>query len=89
MVDVKTEHTYSTRMKKKLTNTLDERVYAGLHQIVGRRRISEFIESLVSPHVLSEDLTAAYRDMAADESREAEARAWADGTAGDVADDAR
>jgi predicted CopG family antitoxin len=76
-------------MRKKLTITVDERVYAGLHQAIGRRRISEFIESLVSPHVLPEDLTAAYREMAADESREAEARDWVEGTAADVADEAR
>ncbi len=36
-------------MQKKLTITIDERVYAGLHTVVGRRRISRFIESLVRP----------------------------------------
>lgn len=76
-------------MKKKLTITVDERIYTGLHQVVGRRRISEFIESLVRPHVLPEDLVAAYRDMALDEAREAEARDWVEDTAADVADDAR
>src|SRR4051812_1002520 len=34
-------------MRKKLTITLDERVYEGLHKVVGRRKISGFIESLV------------------------------------------
>ncbi len=76
-------------MQKKLTITLDERVYAGLHAVVGRRRISKFIESLVRPHVLRDDLNAAYRAMAADEAREAEALEWAEGTVGDVADEAR
>lgn len=76
-------------MQKKLTITLNERVYDGLHAVVGRRRISKFIESLVSPHVLRGDLDRAYRDMARDEAREAEAHVWAEATVGDVADEAR
>ncbi len=76
-------------MQKKLTITLDERVYAGLHTVVGRRRISKFIESLVRPHVLRDDLDAAYKAMAQDEAREAEALEWAEGTIGDIADEAR
>ena len=43
-------------MHKKLTITLDERVYEGLHRVVGRRHISRFIESLVQPHVVAADL---------------------------------
>ena len=35
------------------------------------------------PHVAAQDLTAAYRDMAADEDREAEAHEWAEATARD------
>lgn len=74
---------------RKLTITLDERVYEGLHNVVGRRRISRFIESLVRPHVLKRDLHAAYRQMARDEAREAEALEWAEETVGDIADEAR
>jgi len=76
-------------MQKKLTITLDERVYAGLHKVIGRRHISHFIESLVRPHVLEADLEAAYRQMAEDEVREAEALEWAEATLGDVRDEAR
>ncbi len=76
-------------MHKKLTITVDEEVYAGLHRVIGRHRISQFIESLVRPHVVSEELFAAYRDMAEDESREAEALEWAEATVMDVADEAR
>ena len=76
-------------MQKKLTITVDEQVYDGLHRVIGRRKISRFIESLVKPHVVAADLEAAYRDMAADEAREAEALEWADATVGDVADEAR
>src|SRR5690242_3662889 len=64
-------------VQKKLTITLDERVYRGLHDVIGRRRISRFIESLVRPHVVGEDLEAGYRQMARDEAREAEADEWA------------
>ena len=76
-------------MQKKLTITVDEQVYAGLHQVVGRHKISRFIEALVRPHVIQQDMMAAYRDMAADEAREAEAREWAEATIADVADEAR
>jgi hypothetical protein len=60
-----------------------------LHRVVGGRRIGRFIESLVRPHVIREDLDAAYRQMAQDESREAEALRWAEATVGDVADETR
>ena len=76
-------------MRKKLTITLDEEVYKGLHETIGRRRISRFIEDLVRPHVLAADLEAAHKEMARDEAREAEALEWAEATIGDVADEAR
>jgi hypothetical protein len=76
-------------VQKKLTITLDERVYAGLHAVVGRRRISGFIESLVRPFVVGRDLEIAYRQMARDEQREAAALEWAEATLGDAADEAR
>jgi len=76
-------------MRKKLTITLEDRVYKGLHAVVGRRRISRFIESLVRPHVVKKDLETAYRQMAQEEAREAEALEWAEATIGDVADGAR
>ena len=76
-------------MQKKLTITLDEQVYAGLHTVIGHRRISRFIESMVRPHVVQLDLEAAYREMAAGEAREAEALQWSEGTIEDVADEAR
>jgi predicted CopG family antitoxin len=76
-------------MQKKLTITVDERVYEGLHKVVGRRRISRFIEDLVRPHVMRPDLEAAYQKMAEDEAREAEALDWSEGTVGDVSDVSR
>jgi len=76
-------------MQRKLTITVDEHVYTGLHRVIGRRRISSFIESLVRSHVVREDLASAYQEMAQDEAREAEARDWAEGTVLDVADEPR
>jgi len=76
-------------MQKKLTITISGPVYDGLHRVIGRRRISKFIETLVKPHVIGAELDAAYKQMAADEVREAEALDWAEGTVGDVADETR
>jgi predicted CopG family antitoxin len=76
-------------MQKKLTITIDEEVYKGLHAVIGRGRISRFLENLARPHVVSPDLEAAYQEMAGDEAREAEAEEWAEGVIGDIADDPR
>jgi predicted CopG family antitoxin len=76
-------------MQKKLTITVDKDVYEGLHKVIGRRHISQFIEDLVRPHVIGTDLEAGYRAMAEDEAREAEALEWSEATIGDVADAAR
>ena len=72
-------------MQKKLTITVDEQVYEGLHTVIGRRHISRFIESVVRPHVVKAGLAAAYQQMAEDEAREAEALEWAEATVEDVA----
>ena len=76
-------------MQKKLTITLDEKVYTGLHRTVGRGRISQFIESLVRPHVVGVNLESAYRDMAQDEIRESEALEFIEATVEDVSDATR
>jgi hypothetical protein len=76
-------------MHKKLTLTIDEEVFDGLHKIVGRGNISQFVENLVRPHVVDADLEEGYREMARDEARETEADEWAEGTLGDACDAAR
>ncbi|OQY22362.1 MAG: addiction module antitoxin [Anaerolineaceae bacterium 4572_32.1] len=76
-------------MQKKLTITIDEQVYEGLYAVIGRRRISRFIEDLVRPYVLYQELEAAYRQMAQDEERETEALEWAEATVGDISDETR
>ena len=84
-------NTYDVRVavQRKLTITIDEEVYERLHDVVGRGRISQFIERLVRPHVLRGHLDSAYREMAAEEQREADAEAWADAMIGDVGDETR
>jgi hypothetical protein len=76
-------------MQKKLTISVDERVYDGLYRVVGPRRISQFIEGLVRPHVVLDDLERGYAEMAADEAAEAEALEWIEALVGDVADEPR
>ena len=76
-------------MRKKLTITLDEEVYDGLHRVIGRRHISRFLNELAKPHVVEDALEEGYRAMAADEEREREAVEWSEGLIGDVADDPR
>ena len=72
-----------------MTITLDEQVYDGLYRTIGKRRMSQFIEDLLRPHVLDNTLDAGYRDMAEDSEREAEASAWCNTLASDMVDEAR
>ncbi len=65
-------------MQKKLTITLDEKVYEGLHKIIGPRKISKFVEELVRPHVVRPNLESAYAQMAMDKKREEQAIEWAE-----------
>ena len=74
-------------MAKKLTIAVDAEVYNGLHSVIGRRRISRFLNDLARPHVVGQDLSAGYAAMAADEAREAEAAAWSEALLIDVADE--
>jgi hypothetical protein len=71
-------------MPKKLTITVDAEVYDGLHSVIGRRRISRFLNELARPHVVGQDLSPGYAAMAADEAREADADAWSEGLLRDV-----
>ncbi len=76
-------------MQKKLTITVEEGVYKGLHEVIGARKISQFIESPVRPHVVPSSLAEEYRRIAADEEREREALEWAEATQKDVAHETR
>jgi len=72
---------------KKLTITVTPEVYRGLKRKIGAGNISGFIDRLARPYVLDDALGAAYRDMAADGLREAEAEAWVDALAGETLKD--
>jgi hypothetical protein len=65
-------------MKKKLTITIDEHIYNGLYLVVGAGNISQFIERLLRPHVIQDQLDAAYAEMAADTTREEKALEWSE-----------
>ena len=74
---------------KKLTITVSDEVYSGLQARIGAGRISRFIDALARPHVVDADLDDAYKAMAADQEREAEALEWSENLTADVADEAR
>ena len=74
---------------RKLTITVSEEVYAGLHARIGAGRISRFLDALARPHVVEAELDEAYKAMASDTRREAEAMEWAENLAADVIDEPR
>jgi hypothetical protein len=76
-------------MHKKMTITLDEAVYDGLWRTVGKRKMSQFIEDLLRPHVLGNSLDDGYKAMAQDQERETEAMEWTNSLAKDMTNEAR
>ena len=66
-----------------MTITMDEAVYEGLVRVVGRRKISGFLESLARPHVVTDELAEGYKAMGQDDKREQEALAWSEALIGD------
>jgi hypothetical protein len=73
-------------MQKKLTITINKQVYDGLRDVIGPGKISRFIEDLVRPHVVRKDMHAAYKAMADNKQREAEALRWTEAAFGDIVD---
>lgn len=76
-------------MTRKLTISIDDRVYDGLHAVVGRGNIGKFLEDLARPFVVAESLAAGYAALTADATREAEADEWCESLAADGFDAAR
>lgn len=76
-------------MHKRMTITLDEVVYDGLYRTIGKRRMSQFIEDLLRPHVLDASLDDGYQAMAADVAREEQAQEWCNALAKDMNSEAR
>ena len=74
---------------KKLTITVERSVYEGLHTLIGRGRISAFLNNLARPFVVEEELENAYAEMAQDEQREAEALEWSENLATALTDEVR
>jgi hypothetical protein len=73
-------------MTRKLTISIDDRVYDGLHAVIGRGNIGKFLEDLARPFVVTDSLSAAYAEMATDTEREAEADEWCEAHVGDGLD---
>ena len=65
-------------MTKELTVMVDDEVYAGLHTVVGQRRISRFLNDLARPHVTKRELAEACRALVTDQERERKAAEWVD-----------
>jgi hypothetical protein len=82
-------HIMELVMHKRMTITMDEAVYDGLYRTVGKRKMSQFIEDLVRPHVSGTVLDAGYRAMAADVAREDDAAEWINALANDSIHEAR
>lgn len=72
-----------------MTISIDEAVYNGLMSVIGRRKVSKFLEDLARPHVVGEALAVGYAAMAADREREQEAMEWCEALAGDGQHEAR
>ena len=66
-------------MQKKLTISIAENVYNDLYKVIGKRKISKFIENLIKPYLVSDSLSLAYQEMANDAQREQEANQWTEG----------
>lgn len=76
-------------MQRKLTITVSEEVYLGLHAKIGAGRISRFLDRLARPYVVEGGLRDSYAAMAADEAREREAEEWTENLTPDLADETR
>jgi hypothetical protein len=72
---------------KKLTITVSDEVYRGLHRRVGRRKISRLIDGLAREHLRGKPLAQEYGEAAADEAAEREASDWIEAGAGETLTD--
>lgn len=66
-------------MQKKLTITIDEKIYNKLYSVVGSRKISKFIEELIKPSLVNNNLANSYNLMSNDKVREEQANEWIEG----------
>jgi hypothetical protein len=73
-------------MQRKLTISIDARVYDALHAVIGRGRIGKFLEDLARPYVSGVELAKAYQEMASDADRELSAEEWSEAMVEDTKD---
>lgn len=71
-------------MHKRMTISINEDVHEALLRVIGRGKISQFLEGLAKPYVLKDNLLLAYQEMASDTQREKEALEWSNALIGDV-----
>jgi predicted CopG family antitoxin len=62
-------NTYYYTYMRKLTITVSDAVYEGLHRRIGARRISSFIDRLARPYVDNDAAEALYRAAQGDQDR--------------------
>ena len=72
-------------MQKRMTITRYEVVYEGLLRVVGRGKVSQFLEALARPHVTDTTKDEGYFAVGRDSEREVEASEWINGLIGDTA----
>ncbi len=63
---------------RKLTISIGDNVYDGLHARFGRGKIGRFLEGLARPYVIDDELGRSYARMAGDPDHEGEAAKWTD-----------
>ena len=57
--------------------------------MIGKRKMNQFMEYLLRPHVLDSALDEGHQAMANDQMRETDAREWCEALAKDMTDEAR
>jgi len=75
--------------RAKVEALLEEGLHSGPATDWTKQELQAIRREVHEQHATGQDLEAAYREMAADEAREAEAREWTEGLVGDVADETR
>ena len=73
---------------RKLTITVSDEVYEGLHRRIGARRISSFIDRLARPYVEDGAAEALYREAEGDADRREALADWDDLPADEALDGA-
>jgi predicted CopG family antitoxin len=72
---------------RKLTITVSDEVYEGLHRRIGARRISSFIDRLARPYVDDDEAEALYRAAESDPDRAETLADWEGLPADEALDD--